>query len=399
MVNLMRVLMVGSSCPPETFLARLFQGLTSAGIEVTVACSRRPQADWLVHPCFRWLPTSAWSESLPQRLLHLSAQTGGALIRDPASAVRRLRRSFQVAGRSGVTDWNRFAPFVGRRWDVIYFPWSSGAISYLPLFEWGMPVVVSCREAQANVAPHTPEYLTIREGLRATLERAAAVHCVSAAIREEAIYYGLDPAKATVIRPAVDPDFFVPPANDRLPSSEVRVVTTGSLIWRKGYEYALQAIRLLLDRNVPAQFAIIGDGPERQRLYYTIRDLGLQEHVHLLGQLPPTQVRHHLQQADAFLLTSLSGGISNAILEAMSCGLAVVTTDCVGMREVLTDGVEGFIVPLREPQATVQAIEQLARHPQLRSKMGAAGRQRVIQDFQLKEQVAQFVELFEKVAL
>ena len=83
--------------------------------------------------------------------------------------------------------------------------------------------------------------------------------------------YGLSPEKAYVIRPAVSVDFFNP-SGCKTQNGVFRVVTTGALIWLKGYEYALLAIRQLKDKGVRVRFDIIGDGPERQRLLYTIRD-------------------------------------------------------------------------------------------------------------------------------
>src|SRR5690606_8816581 len=82
--------------------------------------------------------------------------------------------------------WNRWLTYAGRRWDVIYFPWNSAAISHLPLFELGMPVVLSCRGSQVSIAPHNPRRPELADGLRTTFQQAAALHCVSEAICEEA---------------------------------------------------------------------------------------------------------------------------------------------------------------------------------------------------------------------
>jgi glycosyltransferase involved in cell wall biosynthesis len=139
---------------------------------------------------------------------------------------------------------------------------------------------------------------------------------------------------------------------------------------------------------------IIGDGPEHQRLLYTIQDLGLEGSVRLRGRLSPTGVRQRLQAADAFLLSSLSEGLSNAALEAMACGLPVVTTDCGGMREAITDGIEGLITPVRDAAALALALERLWQIPDLRQRMGEAGRRRILSDYTLKRQIDQFVDLF-----
>lgn len=380
------VLIVGINWPPETFLYRLINGLLEAGWEITVATTKRPES----RPRLHWLPIPSADFHPLHRLSHFFVQS----IRCRLRANTDVHRLGQQLPQRDWQTWNRLLPFAGRRWDLIYFPWNSAAIEYLPLFDLGMPVVLSCRGSQVNVAPYNPRRRDLVEGLRQTFARAAAVHCVSEDIKQEALQYGLDPAKAYVIRPAVDPNFFCPSPIPRQTNDVFRVVTTGSLIWRKGYEYALSAIRQLVDQGIPVQFEILGDGPERQRVLYTIHDLDLEQHVLVRGRVSPEQVRDVLQQADVFLLSSLSEGISNAVLEAMACGVPVVTTDCGGMREVVTDGVEGLIVPIRDPAPISQALLRLWHKPDLGQRMGSAGRQRILKGLTIQQQVGAFSTLF-----
>jgi colanic acid/amylovoran biosynthesis glycosyltransferase len=221
---------------------------------------------------------------------------------------------------------------------------------------------------------------------------------VSEAIKLEALRYGLNLEKTHVIRPAVDLDFFFPSDTSGSHNGSFRVVTTGSLVWVKGYEYALQSVRHLVDRGIEVEFHLIGDGPEHQRILYTIHDLGLEGRVHLHGRLKPDEVRDQMRKADAFLLSSLSEGISNAVLEAMACGLPVVTTDCGGMREAVTDGEDGFVVPVRDPMAISAALEKLASNPPLRRQMGQHGRTTVESMFDLKSQINRFNDLYKAVS-
>ena len=210
---------------------------------------------------------------------------------------------------------------------------------------------------------------------------------------EEAVKLGLDPAKARIIRPAVDSNFFTPLAT-HLTNRPLIIITKGALIWTKGYEYALMAFQNLVNRGVNAEFHLIGTGPERQRILYTIQDLGLEGKVTLLGKLPPEKIRNQLQASDIFLFSSLSEGLSNAVLEAMSCGLPIVTTDCGGMREAVTNGVEGFVTPVRDPEAATEALWKLAKDAELRRRMGKAARERVLLDFELRNQIRAFSDLF-----
>jgi colanic acid/amylovoran biosynthesis glycosyltransferase len=398
----LKILCAGLSWPPETFLTGLIKGLADAGVEVTIACKRKPDDDWLSHPRVHWLYTPDWQSILPARSLRLGWMMCRALACAPGD-IRLFTPSIKmVQGRvARLRMWYQLLPFAGYRWDVIYFPWNFAAFNFLPLFDLNCPVVVSCRGSQINVTSvASPDSIrpAIAAGLRATFQRAAAIHCVSEAIKLEAMRYGLDPGKARVIRPAVDLDLFLPSEPCGSHNGTFHVVTTGSLVWVKGYEYALQSIRHLVDRGIAAEFHLIGDGPERQRTLYTIHDLGLEGRVHLHGRLKPGEVRDQLRKSDAFLLSSLSEGISNAVLEAMACGLPIVTTDCGGMREAVTDGEEGFVVPVRDPVAISDALEKLALNPCLRRQMGQHGRATVAKMFDLKSQITQFSDLCKEVS-
>jgi colanic acid/amylovoran biosynthesis glycosyltransferase len=383
----MRLLITGINWPPETFLQRLIDGLTQAGVEVTVGCPTRPQGN------IRWLRTPSWDASLPMRLARLGGmalQAGLRGYRDVKAFAPFVRQHRGFTERLPI--WNRLLPHAGRRWNAIYFPWNSAAVAGLPVFQLESPVIVSCRGTQVSVAPHNPARQEFTASLRETFKRAAAVHCVSEATLRDACQLGLDPAKARVIRPAVDPELFRPAAARRADDGIFSVVTVGTLIWVKGHEWALRAIRKVADQGVKVRFDIIGDGPDRQRVLYTISDLGLENQVRWLGRLAPDRVRTCVQKADVFLLSSLSEGISNAVLEAMACGLPVVTTDCGGMREAVTDGVEGFVVPARDSEAAAAALFRLAAGPALRQRIGEQARTRIQREFSLRVQIQQWVE-------
>ena len=389
------LLVVGSAWPPETFIARLLRGLLARGFQITLATVEYPARDWLDIPGFRWLPIFQWEGSYPLRLARLIWMFLSAAFRFSTKDMQILNAQTHTAldQLERLRLWNRFLPFAGRRWDAVYFPWNSAAIGYLPLFEFGMPTVVSCRGSQVNVAPHNPQRAAIKMGLQETFERASAAHCVSQNILQEAMQFGLDEKKACVIYPAVDTQFFQPVEEAHAAHPEFRILTVGSLVWVKGLEYALLAIQKLRQDGIPAQFNIIGSGAEEARVRFTILDLGLQDCVRLLGRKSPEHVRDALQQTDVFLLSSLSEGISNAVLEAMSCAVPVVTTDCGGMREAVMDGVEGFVVPMRDPDAMASALKRLWGDSNLRQTMGAAARQRIQMQFDLERQIDEFQDL------
>jgi len=395
------LLVVGLRWPPETFIQRKLVCLVRAGMSVTVAASvPSNQARTFALPGVRLLRLPHHDDSVLLRSVRLALLLSRSLLL--SGSRKRLAALFtEINSLSAKARVNRLLSLLILSQvapHLVHFEWNSAAIDYAHMIAlWGCPFVISCRGQQINVRPYVPGNVDFVGRLRQTLESAAAVHCVSDAIKQEALNLGLDPSKAWVIRPAVDPDFFCPPASKHREDGAFHIVTTGALIWRKGYEYALLAMRRLVDSGLDVRFEIIGSGPEQQRVLYTMDDLGLKEHVHLLGQLPPERVRDHLQQADVFLLASLSEGIANAALEAMACGLPVVTTDCGGMREAVTDGVEGFVVPVRDPAAMAEALRKLALDEDLRTTMGERARERILREFTLEQQTEQFLSLYREV--
>lgn len=388
--------------PPETFIWSMVRTAVASGIRVQVMVSLSPGQDIPGFSDMQLIALPSWNAPLFNRLGNFVRLIALKLLRHPKSLYRLislLLRAEEKTWREQLILLFRLLPFVGLKPDVLHFQWNATAIECLPLFDFfRCPVVVSCRGSQINIAPHNPRRSTILEGLRKTFEKATAVHCVSEAIKKQAIQFGLEESKAWIIRPAVDADFFeVKKRVDALKAEPFRIVTTGSLLWVKGYEYALLAVRRLLNSGVSVQFEIIGSGSERQRVVYTVHDLGLQEHVRLCGQLLPEEVHDRLRQADAFVLSSLSEGISNAALEAMACGLPVITTDCGGMREAIRDGVEGLVVPIRDVEAMAMALRRIAVDKELRSSLGNAARQRIVNEFSLRKQGLQFLQLYSSI--
>lgn len=385
---------VGVRWPPETFIARRLRGLAERGVRVTVVtASRAPERDGPIEivrvPDWRELLLSSASRVAADGLA-VAASAPGRL----ATILRALpRRDLRLA----FAKLRAYLPVARLRPDVVHFEWNSAAIEYLPLFDtFGCPIVVSCRGEQVEVRPRLPDGDAYARQLVESLRRATAVHCVSEAMRARVVELGVARDSTVVIRPAVDPAVFRPgPA--RPPRAEFRIVMVGSLIWRKGYEYALLALRRLVETVPAARLEIVGEGADRQRILYGIHDLGLRGRVALWGRLGPDEILALLQDADAFLLASHSEGISNAVLEAMACELPAVSTECGGMREVITDGVDGYLVAPRDHEAMARALAILATDRERALAMGRAARRRILEGFTLSRQVDAWLELYARL--
>ncbi|MFC1584250.1 glycosyltransferase [Fibrobacterota bacterium] len=387
----MRILVLGASRPLQTFLSRLFNGLADSGHQVMVGVKNPPSRLEEKKGNVRWVRVPEWSGPGWLKSVRCLLWVVGSYLKKPSVTRQVLRYAGEAVNPEKKYELLfRSLAVLRYRFDIVYFPWNTAAINYLPLMNIGIACVISCRGAQVNIAPHNPFRKHIREGLKNSFEKAAAVHCVSRHILDEAVKLGLEKAKAKVITPAVDPEFFCPPESRGRERERFVLISTGSLIWRKGFEFALMAVQILKKQGIPVVFRIIGEGPERQRILFTAADLDIEDSIVLLGSRRPVEIRDELQRADLYLLSSLSEGISNSALEAMACGLPVVSTDCGGMSEVIVSGVQGLLVPLQEPLSMAEAVAAVYHDPEGGRKMGEKARETILKDFTLKQQVRDF---------
>ena len=155
---------------------------------------------------------------------------------------------------------------------------------------------------------------------------------------------------------------------------------------RKGHLVLLNALKMLRERGTEVRTALVGAGPEEPRLRRRVAELGLGEHVRILGRRD--DVDAILRASDALALPSLSNEcLPYAILEAMAHGLPVVGTDVAGIPEEIDDGVTGHVVAPGHAPSLADAIAALAADPARRRAMGEAGRGRVRSEFGIERMV------------
>jgi glycosyltransferase involved in cell wall biosynthesis len=168
-------------------------------------------------------------------------------------------------------------------------------------------------------------------------------------------------------------------------SRTLRLVTVGALEPRKGHEYGLRALQLILSAGVDARLTLVGGGSEEDILRRLAREHSVEQHVVFAG--PQLDPRPFLTDADIFLLPSRQEGFSNALLEAMAAGLPVVATDVGGNREAVIDGEGGSIVQPSDPAALAHAVVNLSVTRDRLADIGMANRLRVSNIFSLDASV------------
>ncbi|MDP8970358.1 MAG: glycosyltransferase [Actinomycetota bacterium] len=154
----------------------------------------------------------------------------------------------------------------------------------------------------------------------------------------------------------------------------VLVCTVANFRAQKGYPYLLQAARQVVDSGMPVRFVAVGQGPLEPELRRVHAELGLGSAFAFLGYRE--DALSVAAASDIFALASLHEGYPIAVMEALAVGLPVVATPVGGIPDAVRDGVEGLIVPPREPALLAEAILRLVRDPGLRAAMSKAATER-----------------------
>jgi glycosyltransferase involved in cell wall biosynthesis len=176
-----------------------------------------------------------------------------------------------------------------------------------------------------------------------------------------------------ILGTGVDVERFRPTARENNPPI---VLFSSRMLVTKGVLEYVEAIRILKAKGINARFALAGNAdpgnpasiPDEQIEAWKQSDL-----VEWWGW--QSDMPAALAQTDIFCLPSYREGVPNALLEATACGLPIVTTDTPGCRDVVTNGVNGLLVPVKNAQAIADALEILILDPELRRRMGSAGRE------------------------
>lgn len=209
----------------------------------------------------------------------------------------------------------------------------------------------------------------IIERHRVELAETDAVVVPSDYVRDTLTARGVPPTKIAVIPYGVDVERFRPPATSR-PRDRFRMLFVGHLSQRKGIGYVLEAARRL--KGLPGlELVLVGRKIGADAAFAPYADL-----FSYVSHVPFHEVHTLFQDADVFVYPSLHEGSAFVTYEALASGLPIVTTPNAG--SVVRDGVEGYVVPIRDVEALCERLVRLHRDPDLRQAMSQAARQRAL---------------------
>ncbi len=387
----------------ETFIVSKFAGLLRRGWDVHVVCGRSDPQDLKRFPELEadagalervhvdWPHRPRWKAAVLAPVVLLQC-----LLEAPKRTLEYLGRGRRKFGLAGVlrrlyldAELLRLGP------EIVHFEFGALAPERMYLKELlGCRIVASFRGYDINLVglEEPGHYDSVWAG-------ADGLHFLGEDLWRRARSRGCPPEIfRALIPPAIDPDFFrpepLPLEEPEAASRPLRILSVGRLDWRKGYEDALLAVRRLVDRGVACQYRILGDGEYLGAIAFARYRLDLEGAVELLGALSREDVKREMLWADVFLHAAVSEGFSNAVMEAQAMEVPVVCADAGGLAENVEDRITGFVVPRRNPEALAEKLEVVARDPDLRRRMGLAGRRRVLEKFRLEDQLDRFESFY-----
>ena len=230
---------------------------------------------------------------------------------------------------------------------------------------------------QTRVAKRIPRVVTVSENSFADIVKD----------------HGVPPERMAIVPVGVDPDLFRPiPGVARIPG---RLVTTASAdVTMKGLSYLLEALaKLRTERDV--SLVVIGRRKEGGKSDETIKRLGLEDAVEFVSGVPDERIYELYSEAELAVVPSLYEGFSLPAIEAMSCGICVVATTGGALPEVVgPDNETALLVPPGDSEALARRIADALDDPELRARIGAAGRQRVIDNWSWRHTAVRTVEQY-----
>ena len=253
-----------------------------------------------------------------------------------------------------------------------YYP--DGVAAALVARHFGKPFTVTARGSDLNVLS---AHAVPRRLMQWAAAHASASIGVSDALVDVLRGWHIDPARLHVMRNGVDLSLFHPTARGEARQrlgldAHPLLLAVGNLVEIKGHDLVLDAMPPILARHPQARLAIVGDGPERERLQRQAARLNLApDRVTFQRAVNQDELVDWYNAADLLVLASRSEGCANVLLESMACGTPVVATDVGGSRELVNDAAAGLLVARREPAALALAIIELIERGPDRARVRA----------------------------
>lgn len=237
---------------------------------------------------------------------------------------------------------------------------------------------------------HAVDLFRDRSALRDKIKRAEYIICISHFHRDFFLIYGARPDQLKIAYCGIDVEQFNPGQTRENKLSKFTILSSGRLVEKKGFDYLIEACKLL-DEKFDFKCILAGSGELEAELNQKIHALGLAEKVIVTGKpLLQEEITEFMHNGDCYCLPCVWAsdndvdGLPQMLMEAMACGIPVISTRLVGIPDLVIDKQTGLLVEPNDAQAIALAIENLYQNPQTRVMLSARAREFIVEKFNLE---------------
>jgi len=257
-----------------------------------------------------------------------------------------------------------------------------------------LPYIISLRgsDVPGQHARLQLDYKILAPVFRAIWKKASALVACSEGLKERALLF-MPSVSIDVIPNGVELDSFFP-AETAEKSEVLRLVTVGRLSVTKRIEMLIDTVEILHRTAFKLHLTVVGGGQMERQFRKIVTERELSDVIKITGRMDSKKMPEVYRNNDIFISASMQEGMSNAMLEAMSSGLPIVTTRCEGLAELI-DG-NGLIVEQDKVEEIAKAVKRLADDPELYKRMSTAARKQA-EKFDWANVAHSYIEQYRKI--
>lgn len=375
--------------PAGQFILHLARSLQQEGVQVEVIAPDDPQA--LPNGILGSVPVKRFSYMLPRSLQTL-AYGGGIL----PNLERRPGVLFQTA--PFLASFFFAAMRSAGNKDLLHCFWAPSVLIGLAIARLHRkPIIVSVLGSDVNAFP---EGSWGRKTISRLLRSADFVITQGEDLCQKVLRLGVPAAKVRSIPLGPDLEKFpllsktAARGRLRLPSDKKILLSVGRLVPSKGLLDLMRAAKILQERRHDWLCVVVGEGPQKKKLEEHIRRDTLEDYVRPVGFVDDSLLPLYFRAADIFVMTSHSEGLPTAMLQAMACENAVVSSAVGAIPEVVREEITGLLVPPGDPAAIADRLHFLLCHPEKISALGKEARRFVLERFSPKKTASQVIDVY-----
>jgi len=187
---------------------------------------------------------------------------------------------------------------------------------------------------------------------------------------------------------------------EKNPENIIRILSVGRLIEKKGHQYSIKALHKIIQQHQNIEYLIIGKGPLKNELESLVEKLKLKNYIKFLGAKTKEEILKFYEKSHVFLLPSVTAsngdkeGIPVSLMEAMATGIPVISTYHSGIPELITDGVNGFLVPEKNVDLLASKLKYLIEHPESWLNLTKSARKVIEEKYNIKKLNKKLIKIF-----